>query len=175
MANWRDLAERARADKADAFPAPQLATPELSQVRQTGSSTANCGETGLAGTVTPAPLAGPFAREVTRLQVLPPPRKLSNPAVWPEIVADAERLIRSGWAERALALGWSDHDLFGISPTSTDEFESLAVWLAGRTVVAKTEWQARTSCDGIFYRDAFMRPNSPKGVVVFLWQFGRAA
>lgn len=117
--------------------------------------------------------AVPFADEVKRLQALRAPRGLANASAWHRVIADAGRLVRSGWAERALALGWSGHDLFGVGRAGTDEFEGLAAWLAGRKLAAVTQWQARTLCGGIFYREAFMRPNSPKLDPVYLWQFGK--
>lgn len=118
-------------------------------------------------------LAPPLAEAVRRLPSLPVP-KVSRPVAWGVIVADAVRLACGGWAATALALGWEEHDLFGIGLRSSDEFEGLAVWLAGRDLRALTEWKARTDCGAVFYREAFGRPNSPRLPSVYLWQFGRA-
>lgn len=49
---------------------------------------------------------------------------------WPEVVNDALRLADGGWVSQALALGWSDLDLFGAAAAECDT-DGLAVWLGG--------------------------------------------
>ena len=59
---------------------------------------------------------------------------------WRAVVADAVRLGREGWAGKALALGWTDLDLFGaVTDVAGDPYsDGLAVWLAGRQLLAIT-------------------------------------
>lgn len=125
----------------------------------------------------PAPLGdyglpGHLAAAVRSLPGLPAP-KVTRSELWAEVTADAVRLAVEGWAAKALALGWSEHDVFGIGQHSSNDFEGLAVWLAGRKVLALSEWKAATQCGAIFYREAFGRPNSPRPLSVLLWRFGR--
>jgi len=57
--------------------------------------------------------------------------KLRNARAWPEVVRDAQRLVDKGWAATALALGWTELDLFGaISARDGDpDGDGLAVCL----------------------------------------------
>ena len=115
-----------------------------------------------------------LAGSVAQLEGMPPPRNIAKLEQWQPIVTDALRLAHDGWAAKALALGWSPHDVFGVGPHNSDEFEGLAIWLSGRTLVALTEWQARTNCGALFYREEYQRPKSWRAQPVFLWQFGRS-
>lgn len=65
------------------------------------------------------------------------PRDL-NPARWPIAVTDAVKLGADGWAAKALALGWSDLDLFGAVPArdGDPDADGLAVKLVGRRMLA---------------------------------------
>ncbi|MBB4153257.1 hypothetical protein GGQ80_001145 [Sphingomonas jinjuensis] len=101
------------------------------------------------------------------------PPRIEKPSAWGVVIGDADYLAQSGWAAKALALGWPPHDLFGVGPESSDQFESLAVWLSGRKVAAMGEWKARTTCGAMFYRDEYGRPKTPKFPPVFLWDWGR--
>ena len=85
---------------------------------------------------------------VARLGGQPAPR-ISNPPVWPEIVADAQRLVADGWAAKAMALGWSALDLFGACGDvgHQDDNHGLAVWLARRRLLAINETIAVVSAD----------------------------
>lgn len=126
-----------------------------------------------------APVADTFGLDaelcanLDRLAHLPPPRRLADAKHWQTVISDALRLARDGWAAKALALGWDVEDLFGVGRNNSDEFEGLAVWLAGRDLLAISDWKARTICGAIFYREAFGRPNSPRQPAVPLWHFGR--
>jgi len=62
---------------------------------------------------------------------------LTNPAVWPGIVADALRIADEGWASRAIRLGWEPLHLFGFDPTGeTGSIDlSLAAYLDGWPIV----------------------------------------
>lgn len=78
-----------------------------------------------------------------RLKVMRVPRLLT-PSAWPIAVADANFLAESGWASKALALGWTVEDLFG-AVTDRDGYadaDGLAVWLAGRPLLAICETYA---------------------------------
>jgi hypothetical protein len=108
-----------------------------------------------------------------RLEVLPPPTRVNSPQVWGEVVRDALRLARDGWAAKALALGWEATDLFATGAENSDQRDCPAVWLAGRNIAAMTEWTARTECGAWFSREAHMRPKSARALPVWLWDFGR--
>lgn len=56
---------------------------------------------------------------------------VADPAAWHGIVLDAIHLATDGWAGKALRLGWSVHDLWGVSA----DREGLAVWLGGPEIV----------------------------------------
>ena len=72
-----------------------------------------------------------------RLSSMAAPR-LRSPDVWTEIVADAQRIAREGWAQQALGLGWSALDLFGgVTDANGDPMaDGLAVRLCGRPLLA---------------------------------------
>lgn len=76
---------------------------------------------------------------VARLKRMRAPRLLT-PDAWPIAVSDASYLAGSGWAAKALALRWSPLNLFGaVTDAEGDPYgEGLAVWLAGRRVLAIT-------------------------------------
>jgi hypothetical protein len=76
---------------------------------------------------------------LSRLQSMPRPRLL-RPDRWPAAVSNALLLARDGWAAKALALGWTDLDLFGAVPDADGDpaGDGLAVWLAGRKLLALT-------------------------------------
>lgn len=87
---------------------------------------------------------------------------ITRPKVWPEIVADAQRLASEGWANSALGLGWSPLELWGWSP----EREGLAVWLAGRPLVLVDDRMAIVRVGMV--RSVFNRRNSQS--TRFLWE-----
>lgn len=133
----------------------------------------------------PAPPAAPVGRygldpelcdHLARLPGMPPPRKVEKAANWAAVVGDALRLAREGWASKALALGWSVHDLFGVGPRDSWEFEGLAVWLAGREVVLLDEQRAIAGAGrdrSIFVRSGMGHGTHPVVAPVLLWDFGR--
>lgn len=124
----------------------------------------------------PPPAADSFgldaglAADLRRLDTMPPPRVVGRGA-WRPIVDDAMRIARDGWAASALALGWSEADLFGIGPQDDLEFAGLAVWLHGRTIVVVDEARAIVA-DGD-RRAAYNRRKAIGCDPVMLWQFGR--
>lgn len=97
------------------------------------------------------------------------PGKVSA-AEWLAVVADARRLAADGWASSALALGWSAHDVFGIGPTGSDQWLSLAVWLDGRDVTMMDDHRAFTSEGPVFYVERWGRPITPTPQPIFLWE-----
>ncbi len=105
------------------------------------------------------------------------PPKLERPASWRPVVADALRLANEGWAARALALGWSAHDLFGIGPVDDWEFSGLAVWLGGRTIVtldsACAVAEGGQGFGSIFIRGGMGHGTHPTITPVLLWEFAR--
>ena len=79
------------------------------------------------------------AAGIRRLKVMRAPR-LQEPGMWAIAVAGAAYLVKSVWAAKALALGWSLLDLFGAVPDRDGDpaGDGLAVWLAGRKLLAIT-------------------------------------
>lgn len=148
MGNWRDVAAAAASRRI-----------EPAQVRLTHDLPADL-------------VAG-----LRLLEQLPTPPKLEQQASWRPVVADALRLANEGWAERAMALGWSACDLFGIGPADDWEFSGLAVWLAGRAMV--TLDGATAVADGgnglgsIFIRGGMGHGTHPAITPVLLWEFAR--
>ena len=64
--------------------------------------------------------------------------RLCRPEAWPAVVSDALSLANDGWAAKALALGWSDLDVFGAATDANGDpySDGLAVWLGGRKLLA---------------------------------------
>jgi len=119
-----------------------------------------------------------LATALRRLETLPPPRKLERAANWQGVIADAMTIARDRWAAKAMALGWTAGDLFGIGPLDDWDFQGLAVWLEGRRVVLLDDKQAIVAGDPGDYRSAFVRGGMRHGthpsiVPVMLWEFGR--
>jgi hypothetical protein len=97
--------------------------------------------------------------------------RLHDPDRWSGVVSDALRLARDGWASKALALGWTDLDLFGAVPDRDGDpaGDGLAVWLAGRKLLALTAVYAVVD-DGNGGR-AFFNKREAEGAVL-LWSLG---
>lgn len=119
-----------------------------------------------------------LAAALRRLETLPPPRKVERAANWRGVVADAMTIARDRWAAKAMALGWTAGDLFGIGPRDDWDFQGLAVWLEGRRIVLLDDKQAIVAGDPGDYRSAFVRGGMRHGthptiVPVMLWEFGR--
>jgi hypothetical protein len=112
-----------------------------------------------------------LASQLGRLRNMPPPRGVDRNA-WRQVVADAGRLVADGWAEDALALGWTVLDLFGCEPLGSDDDyrNGLAVWLAGRPLVLLDADSAIARVDG--HRFMFNRKRDRSGCVL-LWELGR--
>jgi hypothetical protein len=136
--------------------------------------------------VAPAPLSKPenfglpddLTAALRRLETLPPPRKIERAANWRGVVADAMTLARDRWAAKAMALGWTAGDLFGVGARDDWDFQGLAVWLDGRRVVMLDHRQAIAAGDPPDGRSAFMRGGMRHGMHptvarVMLWDFGR--
>lgn len=91
---------------------------------------------------------------------------------WRAVVGDVRRIVADGWAEQALALGWSPHDVFGIGPGGSNEWLSLAVWLAGRTITMMDDHRAFTDEGPVYYLERWGRPNTVFVEPIFLWEMG---
>jgi hypothetical protein len=131
----------------------------------------------------PAPLVENFglpddlANALRRLERMPPPRKLVQVVNWRCVVVDAMTLARDRWAAKAMALGWSAGDLFGIGPRDDWDFQGLALWLDGRRIVLLDDSRA-IAADAAGYRMSFDRGGMRHGAhptiePVMLWDFGR--
>lgn len=119
-----------------------------------------------------------LAASIRRLEALPPPRGLDRQANWRGVVADALTIARDGWAAKAIALGWTTGDLFGIGPRDDWDFQGLALWLNGRRILMIDARQAVASGDHADYRATFVRGGMRHGThpvisPVMLWEFGR--
>jgi hypothetical protein len=119
-----------------------------------------------------------LATALRRLERMPPPRKLQRPQNWGGVVADAMTLARDRWAAKAIALGWTAGDLFGVGARDDWDFQGLAVWLDGRRIVMLDDKQAIVVGNLGDYRTAFVRGGMRHGThptvqPVMLWEFGR--
>jgi hypothetical protein len=107
-----------------------------------------------------------------------PPQRLglASRHFWPQVKADAARIVAEGWAAQALALGWDPLELFGCGPRSSADFAGLAIWLAGRPLVLIDDASAMAR-DGaqhsIFTRAPQSAALAGPARPVFLWEFGR--
>lgn len=150
MGSWRDVAAAVtrRHEQSDALPAP----------------------------VESFDLPADLAASLRTLELMPAPRRVEQPENWREIVRDALAIARSGWAAKAIALGWSATDLFGIGPRDDWEFSGLAVWLRGRAIVV-LDGQCAIVADGdrraAFNRGGMGHGTHPTITPVMLWEFGR--
>ncbi|MEN2748211.1 hypothetical protein [Sphingomonas sp. T9W2] len=155
MANWREKAA-ALLDPHGAGPRPAPSPPQPTR-RFTD-------------------LPPGIAAAVARLQRTPGPRFCGDAAAWAHVIDDAIALAVDGWAGKALALGWSAHDVFGIGPRDSLDFAGLAVWLAGRTIVVLNADRAMVrDRDGMacFERGGWGHGRDASEPPVLLWEFGR--
>lgn len=123
----------------------------------------------LAGLATLAvpPLPTDVRTGLARLRAMPRPR-MAQPENWGGIVSDCVGLAAQGWAQAAIALGWSPLNLWGVSPAAGCllELEGLGIWLARRRVLLLDQ----TSCiveSGPHRRSIFHR-HQMEGAVL-LW------
>ncbi len=120
-----------------------------------------------------ATLAGSLDGDVRSMMGAPPPRRV-DPIAWQRVVDDALRLLDDGWAAKAMALGWSTVEIFGAVPDPAGDpaGDGLAVWMAGRKLLALTGEYAVVD-DGGGGRSYFNRREA-EGVVL-LWELGRTS
>jgi hypothetical protein len=160
MSSWRDLAADVFASREE-VPAPAGVPRPEDLIKPENRSKPD--------------IAGALLERVASLSRMPPP-KVKNCAAWFEVVQDAQRLVSEGWAERALALGWTAGDLFGVGQQDSHDFAGLAVWLAGRRIVVIDETIAVARGDdgrAVFNRRSFGHGKDARQSPVLLWQFGR--
>jgi len=151
MGNWRTVASKVMRDGGEAAPLVALE---------------NYG------------LPDDLAAALRRLVSMPPPRKLERPGNWRGVVADAMTLARDRWACKAMALGWTAADLFGVGSRGDWDFQGLAVWLDGRRIVMLDDRQVIVAASADRIRCAFVRGGMGHGAQpavppVMLWDFGR--
>lgn len=157
MGKWLDLAARLEADGGDnrdvrdnspAFPPNVPIVPNV-----------------------PASLPPSVVEGLAQMANAPAPR-LIVPDAWPVAVADALRLASDGWAEKALALGWSELDLFGAVPDRNGDpyADGLAVKLGGRSILALCASFATVTSGGTG-RAYLYRGNNERAVL--MWALGR--
>lgn len=151
MDSWRDVAARALADERMTDPVvPQHAE----QLLDAGQSDWRAG--------------------LGRLRDMRPPKRLRSAEHWNEVVRDALRLDADGWVERAIDLGWLPIEMFGIGSKSSEDYEGLAIWLAGRRIILIDGRSAIVATDtghAIFSRR--QNPDASAVGAVLLWDFGR--
>lgn len=117
-----------------------------------------------------------LANGLERLNRTPTARFRGDKAVWARVVDDAHALAVDGWAAKALALGWSPYDVFGIGLRDSLDFAGLAVWLEGREVVVMNADRAMIrTVKGMAYfeRGGWGHGRDASAPPVLLWQFGR--
>lgn len=153
MAGWRDYAAR-KEDEPDGH--------------ANSAISAKSPPNGANGTNGTASLPAHLIAGLDRLCGRPVPRGLCAEA-WQESRENALALASQGWAGKALALGWSHLDLFGGAVSGCHTADGLAVWLAGRELVALAESFA-VAVDRHGNRHFFNRPRAPGARL--LWTLG---
>ena len=90
------------------------------------------------GTGNSSPSVAAWRNALSRLNPSSPPVQLS-PERWRRMIEDAGRFL-TGWGDQAVALGWSELDLFGVSPRFARRLDRDGVIYAleGRAVLAIT-------------------------------------
>lgn len=165
MGKWRDLAAQARA--ADGSCANSaISANSIDPV-------SNAGPFGTNGTNGTDGLPAPIVSGLATLRTMAAPN-MKNPEVWPVIVADSLRLASSGWAERALNLGWEPLQLWGCSPAigGMADLEGLALWLDGRRIALLDSASCMVQ-SGPRSNSIFNRRGSDGAVLI--WNIGRRA
>jgi hypothetical protein len=94
------------------------------------------------------------------------------PQRWPRVQRDVVRLLEGGWAQQALALGWTATELFGCdqrAPWDRLDRAGLLLLMGGREVVELTEDVAalKTSTGSLL---RFRRRPSARPPVALLWE-----
>lgn len=116
----------------------------------------------LPGQIHPVLLAA-----VVRLETMVRPAPCELRA-WRQMVKDARGLVEAGWGDKALALGWSEVDLFGIAKDQ-DGSLGLAAWLQGHVITAMSDTWAVVRLPG----DCRRYFNRPVPGAVLPWEIAR--
>lgn len=105
---------------------------------------------------------------VKRLDPERPPFAL-DPKAWRHAVESARSLLVDGWALHALALGWSELDLFGVAAADDPRADGLAAWLQGRKLRALCgTWAVAYDANG----NRFYHHRQANEGAVLLWELG---
>ena len=70
--------------------------------------------------------------KLARLSLLPPRKITLTQPLWAALVCDTMLFAKRGWAAKAMALGWSELELFGIAPRG---WQGVTSRLIGREVL----------------------------------------
>jgi hypothetical protein len=161
MSSWRDYARA-----IESRPEPCANSVIRAERPLSDHPSPPIGTNGTNGT-----LPEPIRRGLQLLAESPAPR-VRCPELWPQVAADAARLASEGWAAKAIGLGWTALDLFGVAcelrgPADND---GLAVKLGGRRVLAICRSFA-TVADAGGGRTYLYRGNAQ--ATRLLWELGR--
>ncbi len=154
MPSWREVAA-SLLDPQGAGPAPAPAPPQPQRYSD---------------------LPANIAEGLERPSHYPAHRFRGDAEAWARVVDDAHALALDGWASKALALGWSAHDVFGIGKRDSLDFAGLAVWLKGRRIVVLNADRAVVRDRGgmaCFERGSWGHGRDASEPPVLLWQFAR--
>ena len=125
---------------------------------------ANVANVHAARSLSPEIIAG-----LNKLPTMPAPR-IRRPELWDAIKTDTLRIAAEGWSTQAIALGWEPLHLFGYQPSDDPDKFSLAVELAGRSIVAVDESRFYLRRGDV--RSFFDRRECPL-LTRYLWDFDR--
>lgn len=157
MGKWLDFAARLEADSGDN--------------RDIRDNSPSFGATVPIVPNVPASLPPPVVQGLNQLRKMAAPR-LCKSDRWPLVTSDALGLAGDGWASKAIALGWTDLDLFGAVPDRDGDpaGDGLAVWLSGRRILALcASFAVADNGDG---GRAYFNRREAAGAVL-LWELGR--
>ena len=161
--NWR---------QANATEAP-AGVAKVAKIAEVDSGWTKLSQLSQLSQADPLLLPPAVADGLTLLRSMRAPR-LAQPDRWPVAASDALRLASDGWAAKAIALGWSQLDLFGAvpAPDGDPDADGLAVKLGGRTVLAICASFATVSSSGVA-RTYLHRGNNAGAVLMWALSRGR--
>ncbi len=133
MGRWMEQAARLEQDES---PSAVSAISAISPVSGPLRRPIGTKDTNGTGNCSPAVLG--WRDAIARLDPASPPATLSEYR-WRQLIDDADRFL-TRWGSQADALGWSELDLFGVSPCFARRLDrdGLLYGLEGRAVIAMT-------------------------------------